>query len=148
MPGEVNTIYVSAASAADISAVSSEISRALPSATVTTSSNLASEVTGSLSSASTLANSLGKWLAVAVLAAAFGLASILTMSAVSRRVREFGTLKAMGWRSRPIIRQIMGEALVIGLAGGAAGGAPRHRAPAPTRPPAPPPAPHTPTTPH
>jgi putative ABC transport system permease protein len=121
MPGEVNTIYVSAASASDISAVSSEISHALPTATVTTSSNLASEVTGSLSSASTLANSLGKWLAVAVLAAAFGLASILTVSAVSRRVREFGTLKAMGWRSRRIIRQIMGEALVIGIVGGAAG---------------------------
>jgi ABC-type antimicrobial peptide transport system permease subunit len=112
---------VSAASAADISAVSTEISGALPTATVTTSSNLASEVTGSLSSASTLANSLGRWLAVAVLAAAFGLASILTVSAVSRRVREFGTLKAMGWRSRRIIRQIMGEALVIGIVGGAAG---------------------------
>src|SRR5580704_13801000 len=121
MPNEVNTIYVSAASAADISTMSSEISRALPTATVTTSSNLASEVTGSLSSASTLANSLGKWLAVAVLAAAFGLASILTVSAVTRRVREFGTLKAMGWGSRRIIRQIMGEALVIGIVGGAAG---------------------------
>jgi ABC-type lipoprotein release transport system permease subunit len=121
LPGEVNTIYVSAASASDISAVSSEISRALPTATVTTSSNLASEVTGSLTSASTLANSLGTWLAVAVLAAAFGLASILTVSAVSRRVREFGTLKAMGWRSRRIIRQVMGEALVIGVVGGAAG---------------------------
>jgi ABC-type lipoprotein release transport system permease subunit len=112
---------VSATSASDIAAVSSEISHALPTTTVTTSSNLASEVSGSLSSASTLANSLGKWLAVAVLAAAFGLASILTVSAVSRRVREFGTLKAMGWRSRRIIRQIMGEALVIGVAGGAVG---------------------------
>jgi ABC-type lipoprotein release transport system permease subunit len=121
MPNEVNTVYVSAASAADISAVSSEISRVLPTATVTTSSNLASEVTGSLSSASTLANSLGKWLAVAVLAAAFGLASILTVAAVTRRVREFGTLKAMGWGSRRIIRQIMGEALVIGIVGGAVG---------------------------
>jgi ABC-type lipoprotein release transport system permease subunit len=121
MPGAVNTIYVSAASASDISAVSSEISHVLPTATVTTSSDLASEVTGSLSSAATLANSLGKWLAVAVLAAAFGLASILTVSAVSRRVREFGTLKAMGWRSRRIIRQIMGEAIVIGIVGGAAG---------------------------
>jgi putative ABC transport system permease protein len=121
LPGEVNTIYVSAASASDISAVSSEISRALPTATVTTSSNLASEVTGSLTSASTLANSLGTWLAVAALAAAFGLASILTVSAVSRRVREFGTLKAMGWRSRRIIRQVMGEALVIGVVGGTAG---------------------------
>jgi ABC-type lipoprotein release transport system permease subunit len=121
MAGEVNTIYVSAASATDISAVSSEIAKALPTATVTTSSDLASEVTGSLSSASTLANNLGKWLAVAVLAAAFGLASILTMSAVSRRVREFGTLKAIGWNSGRIIRQIMGESLVIGAIGGLAG---------------------------
>ena len=121
MPGEVNTIYVSAASSADIATVSREISAALPKATVTTSSDLASEVTGSLTSASSLANSLGKWLAAAVLAAAFGIASILTISAVSRRVREFGTLKAMGWRSRRIIRQIMGEALVVGIAGGVAG---------------------------
>jgi ABC-type lipoprotein release transport system permease subunit len=121
MPNEVNTIYVSAASASDINAVSSEISKALPSATVTTSSDLASEVTGSLSSASTLANNLGKWLAIAVLAAAFLMASILTMSAVTRRVREFGTLKAIGWNSRRIIGQIMGESLVIGLIGGVVG---------------------------
>jgi ABC-type lipoprotein release transport system permease subunit len=121
MTNEVNTIYVSAASATEITTVSKEVSAALPKATVTNSSNLASQVTGSLSSASSLANSLGKWLAVAVLAAAFGIASILTISAVSRRVREFGTLKAMGWRSRRIIRQIMGEALVIGVIGGIAG---------------------------
>ncbi len=121
MPNEVNMIYVSAASAADISSVSSEISRALPTATVTTSSDLASEVTGSLSNASTLANTLGKWLAVAVLAAAFCVASILTVSAVSRRVREFGTLKAMGWNSRRIIREVIGETLVIGVVGGAVG---------------------------
>jgi ABC-type lipoprotein release transport system permease subunit len=121
MANEVNTIYVSAASASDIGTVSGEISRALPTATVTTSSDLASEVSGSLSSAATLANNLGKWLAVAVLAAAFGLASILTVSAVSRRVREFGTLKAMGWSSRRIVRQVMGEALVIGIIGGVAG---------------------------
>lgn len=121
MPGEVNTIYISAPSASDIAAVSSEISKALPTATVTTSSDLASEVTGSLSSASTLANSLGKWLAVAVLVAAFGLASILTISAVSRRVREFGTLKAIGWNSGRIIRQVMAEALVTGVIGGGLG---------------------------
>jgi ABC-type lipoprotein release transport system permease subunit len=121
MKNEVNTVYVSATSASTISTVSKEISKALPSATVTTSSDLASEVTGSLSSASSLANNLGKWLAVAVLAAAFALASILTMSAVSRRVREFGTLKSIGWSSRRIIRQVMGEALVIGVIGGVVG---------------------------
>ena len=121
MSGKVNTIYVSATSAANIGGVSRDISSLLPKATVTTSSSLASEVTGSLSSASSLANNLGKWLAVAVLIAAFLLASLLTMSAVSRRVREFGTLKALGWRSRRIVGQVMGESITIGIVGGAAG---------------------------
>ena len=119
--GKVNTIYVAADSATDISAVQKEIAAAVPGATVTTSSDLASEVTGSLSSASSLANNLGRWLAIAVLIAAFLLASLLTMSAVSRRVREFGTLKALGWRSRRVIGQVMGESVAIGVIGGIAG---------------------------
>ena len=119
--GKVNTIYVAADSATDISAVQKEITRAVSGATVTTSSDLASEVTGSLSSASSLANNLGKWLAIAVLIAAFLLASLLTMSAVSRRVREFGTLKALGWRSRRVIGQVMGESVTVGVIGGLVG---------------------------
>ena len=121
LTGKVNTVYVAATSAATINGVSKEISALLPKATVTTSSSLASEVTGSLASASSLANNLGKWLAIAVLAAAFLLASLLTMSAVTRRVREFGTLKAMGWPSRRIIGQVMGESIVIGIVGGVVG---------------------------
>ena len=121
LAGKVNTIYVSAASAADIPAVQQEMDKALPSATVTDSSDLAGEVTGSLSSASSLASNLGKWLSVAVLIAAFGVASLLTMAAVTRRVREFGTLKALGWRSTRIIGQVLGESIVIGIVGGAAG---------------------------
>ena len=106
---------------ATTSARSEEISAAVPSATVTNSSSLASQLTGSISSTSSLANNLGKWLAIAVLVAAFLLASLLTMAAVARRVREFGTLKALGWRSRRIIGQVMGEALVIGIIGGIVG---------------------------
>ncbi|MGH3408165.1 MAG: ABC transporter permease [Streptosporangiaceae bacterium] len=121
MKNEVNTIYVAASSASDITTVSKEISTALPKATVTNSSDLARELTGSVSSASSLANNLGRWLAIAVLAAAFLLASLLTMSAVSRRVREFGTFKALGWRSRRVIGQVVGEAVVIGIVGGAVG---------------------------
>jgi ABC-type antimicrobial peptide transport system permease subunit len=121
MKGKVNTIYVAATSAADIATVQKEIRAAVPGATVTTSASLASQVTGSLSSASSLANNLGKWLAVAVLIAAFLLASLLTMAAVARRVREFGTLKALGWRSRRIIGQVMGESVAIGILGGIAG---------------------------
>jgi putative ABC transport system permease protein len=121
LKNDVNTVYVAATSASAINAVSSEIKTALPSDTVTTSSDLASEVTGSLSSASSLANNLGKWLAIAVLIAAVGLAILLTMSAVSRRVREFGTLKALGWKSRRIIGQVMGEAVAMGIIGGVVG---------------------------
>jgi ABC-type antimicrobial peptide transport system permease subunit len=121
MTGKVNTIYVTADNSADIAAVQKEIRHALPGSTVTTSASLANEVTGSLSSASSLANNLGKWLAVAVLIAAFLLASLLTLTAVSRRVREFGTLKALGWRSRRVIGQVMGESLTLGIIGGAVG---------------------------
>jgi hypothetical protein len=121
LSGTVNTFYVSAASAADIPAVQAGLSQLLPGATVTDAGNLAGEVTGSLASASSLAASLGRWLSAAVLAAAFGVASVLTMAAVSRRVREFGTLKALGWRSRRVVGQVMGESLVIGVGGAVLG---------------------------
>ncbi len=121
LKGDVNTIYVAANSAANINLVSKEISGTYPKATVTNANNLDNELTGSLSSAANLAGSLGKWLAIAVLVAAFVLASLLTTSAVSRRVREFGTLKALGWTSRRVVGQVVGEALVIGLIGGVVG---------------------------
>ncbi len=121
LKNEVNTIYVSATSNNDIATLASTIKSAVPGSTVTDSSSLASEVTGSLSSAASLANNLGKWLAIAVLIAAFLLASLLTMSAVSRRVREFGTLKALGWKSRRIVGQVIGESVAIGIVGGVAG---------------------------
>ena len=121
MKNDVNTIYVSSTSASTVSSVSKEISAAVPSSTVTNSSDLASEVTGSLASTSSLANNLGKWLAIVVLSAAFLVASLLTMAAVARRVREFGTLKALGWRSRRIILQVMGESIAIGIIGGVIG---------------------------
>jgi putative ABC transport system permease protein len=121
LSGDVNTIYVTAASAADIAAVSNEIAKLLPKATITTPSSLASEITGSLTSTAKLANDLGKWLSVLVLIAAFVVAVLLTMAAVSRRVSEFGTLKSLGWRGRRIIAQVMGESIAVGAAGAAAG---------------------------
>jgi ABC-type antimicrobial peptide transport system permease subunit len=121
LKNDVNTIYVAATSAAQVNTVSKDISKAVPSSTVTNSSDLANEVTGSLASTSSLANNLGKWLAVAVLVAAFLVASLLTISAVSRRVREFGTLKALGWRSRRITLQVLGESVVVGIIGGIIG---------------------------
>ena len=60
----MNTIYVSAASAADIPAVQKEIAALLPHATITDASDLANQVTGSVTSTASLANDLGRWLSV------------------------------------------------------------------------------------
>jgi len=121
MKNLVNTVYVTAASASDIGAVQQEIAHLLPHATITSSSDLASEITGSAASAAKLAGALGRWLAVLVLIAAFAVASLLTMAAVARRVPEFGTLKALGWRSSRIVSQVLGESVSTGIVGGLAG---------------------------
>ena len=117
----VNTIYVAAASASDVPAVQAEIAKLLPSATVTSSGSLASAVSGSLAAATSLISDLGRWLAIAVLIAAFAVASLLTTAAVARRVREFGTLKALGWRTRRIIAQVMAESFIVGIVGAVMG---------------------------
>jgi putative ABC transport system permease protein len=121
MKNDVNEVYVTATNGQDITTVASAITKAVPGTTVTDQDSLASQVTGSISSAASLANNLGKWLAIAVLIAAFLLASLLTMSAVSRRIREFGTLKALGWKSRRVVFQVMGESIAIGIVGGIVG---------------------------
>ncbi|MFI9768502.1 ABC transporter permease [Streptomyces sp. NPDC052415] len=118
---KVTTIYVKATDSQRIDAVKSEIQRNISGTTVTTSADLADTVSGSLSTASDLASSVGKWLSIAVLVAAFLVAGLLTSAAVSRRVREFGTLKALGWKSGRVTRQVVGEAVVNGLVGGVLG---------------------------
>jgi putative ABC transport system permease protein len=119
--GQVDMIYVTAASAAGIPAVTREITRLLPHDSMTTQASLASEVTTSVSSAAKLASDLGKWLAVLVLVAAFAVACLLMLAAVARRAAEFGTLKALGWRTRRIVAQVLGESVAMGVAGAALG---------------------------
>src|SRR5579875_878006 len=75
----------------------------------------------SRASAARLVDVLGRWLSVLVLIAAFAVASLLTMAAVSRRVAEFGTLKALGWSSRRIVAQVLGESVTVGAIGAALG---------------------------
>ncbi|MFC8369094.1 ABC transporter permease [Streptomyces sp. NPDC057239] len=118
---KVTTIYVQATDSQQIDSVKSGIQKNISGTTVTTSADLADTVSGSLSTASSLAAGVGKWLSVVVLVAAFLVAGLLTSSAVSRRVREFGTLKALGWKSGRVTRQVVGESMVQGLIGGALG---------------------------
>lgn len=120
-PDKITTVYVQAKDSQAIGSVKQAIQKNVPDTTVTTSADLADTVSGSLSTAASLASTVGSWLSYIVLAAAFLVAGLLTSSAVSRRVREFGTLKALGWKSRRVTLQVAGEAMVNGLIGGVLG---------------------------
>src|ERR1035438_10147520 len=117
----INEVLVSVANAKDVKGVAQAIKKALPGATVLTSASLADQVTGSLSNARKLANDLGGALALVVLLAAFLIAGLLTLSSVSKRVREIGSLRAIGWSRGRVVRQIMAETLGIGIVGGVMG---------------------------
>jgi ABC-type lipoprotein release transport system permease subunit len=119
--GVYSNLYVAADNAANLDAIKAEIEAAAPEAKVSTASDLASTVTGSLATASALVNDMGGWLSAIVLLAAFATAILFTTSGVNRRIREFGTLKAIGWRSSRVVKQIVGESLVSGLIGGVFG---------------------------
>ncbi|WP_312675244.1 ABC transporter permease [Microbacterium sp.] len=118
---EISTVYVQADSASSIDEVQTALAEELPDATVSSQSELAATVSGSLSNATTLVTNLGTWLSIIVLAVAVLLSVLLTLSGVGRRTREFGTLKAMGWSNGRVVRQVAGESMVQGLLGGAAG---------------------------
>jgi putative ABC transport system permease protein len=117
----VSTVYVTATSSDAIASVQSAIQAALPDATVSSEAELASTVSGSLASASSLITNLGTWLSIIVLVVAIALAVLFTISGVTRRTREFGTLKAIGWSNGRVVGQVAGESMVQGLIGGVAG---------------------------
>ncbi|MEY2399373.1 MAG: putative transport system permease protein [Actinomycetota bacterium] len=134
----VNTVLVKVADAKDVDKVAAVISKRLgDQAQVVTTASLASQVTGSLKDTKKLADRFGGVLAVLVLFAAFALAALLTLGSVGKRVREIGTLRAIGWPRRLVVKQILVETVgisalgaVLGVAlGVAAGGAIGHFSP-------------------
>ncbi len=119
--GRVNTVYVRATSSDEVASVAAAIESAVDGASVTTAEDLAERVSGTLVDAKNVAGKLGNALALVALLSAFLIASLLTLSSVTKRVRELGTLKALGWSQRLVVRQVTGEALAQGLIGGALG---------------------------
>jgi ABC-type antimicrobial peptide transport system permease subunit len=119
--GRVNTVYVRASSADKVTQVAHSIRSSFSSSSVTTAKDLAERVSGSLVDAKNLTKKLGTALELVGLLAAILIASLLTLSSVTKRIRELGTLKAVGWSQRLVVRQVTGEALLQGLIGGALG---------------------------
>ena len=121
--GRVNGMQVRAESTGAVDGVARRIESTVSGAKVTTAADLADRVSGSLVDAKNLSSSLGTALAVVALVAAFLIAGLLTLSSVNKRVRELGTLKAIGWPQRLVVRQVTGESLAQGLLGGVLGAA-------------------------
>jgi ABC-type antimicrobial peptide transport system permease subunit len=119
--GRVNTVQVRADSSEAVAGVERAIPGVLESASVTTAADLADRVGGSLVDAKNLAGKLGTALTIVALVAAFLIASLLTLSSVNKRIRELGTLKAIGWPQRLVVRQVTGESLTQGALGGVIG---------------------------
>ncbi|MFA5070725.1 MAG: FtsX-like permease family protein [Patescibacteria group bacterium] len=117
----INVMLVKAANAKDVAQTSEKLSSAFTGATVTDSSDTAREVTGSLVSAANLTNKFIGVTTIIVVIASFIIVSLLTVFSVNKRVREIGTLKAIGWKNSLIVRQIIGENIVIGVIGAALG---------------------------
>jgi ABC-type lipoprotein release transport system permease subunit len=121
--GRVNGIQVRAESADGVAALEGKIAQQLEGAEVVTARDLADRVGGSLDDADNLSSKLGTALAIVALLAAFLIATLLTLSSVQKRIRELGTLKALGWRQRLVVCQVTGESLVQGALGGMLGAA-------------------------
>jgi ABC-type antimicrobial peptide transport system permease subunit len=121
--GRVNGIQVRADSSEAVARLEDEIAEQLEGADVVTAADLVERVGGSLDDADDLSSKLGTALAIVALLAAFLIATLLTLSSVQKRIRELGTLKALGWRQRLVVRQVTGESLVQGALGGLLGAA-------------------------
>jgi len=120
--GLANVVLVRATSSTDVANVQKEIEQALGSgAQVASAKQVAASINGSLVDAANLSHNLGLVLAIIAAVAAFFVAALLTLSSIGKRVREIGTLKALGWSQRLVVRQVLGECLATGVAGGLVG---------------------------
>ncbi len=119
--GLANVVLVRATSGSQVGQVKQAIQTALPQAQVASSKDVADKISGSLVDASNLSHDLGFALSAIAAIAAFLIAALLALSSVGKRVRELGTLKALGWTQGMVVRQIAGESLTTGILGGILG---------------------------
>ncbi len=119
--GQINLMLVKATNAKLVDQTSKSLSALFTGATITDSSSTADQVSGSLVDAASLTSKFIGVASIIVIIASFIIVSLLTLLSVNKRVREIGTLKAIGWSNSTIMRQIFLENLFLGIIGAAIG---------------------------
>jgi ABC-type antimicrobial peptide transport system permease subunit len=115
--GEVNIVYLHMKNPAQIDAIKAQIPTILPGATVTSSDSFL-ELMGGMSKIS------GQFSLVVSLVALAGAVFLIIKTMVGNlveRSREIGILKAVGWTSGDVQKQLMGEVFLQSIMGGIAG---------------------------
>jgi putative ABC transport system permease protein len=116
-PGVVSLAFVRVKPGADISAVRAQIEHDNPQLTTVRTESEFGRIDRNLSliGAANVGASI-----LALLIGAIGVMNTTTMS-VFERTREFGVLRAIGWSRLRLLSMVLGEALLIAIAGAAVG---------------------------
>jgi putative ABC transport system permease protein len=121
LKGLVNVVLVRANDSSSVDATQKLIEKQYSQAQVASSKQVADRISGSLVDAANLSHNLGLMLAIVAAASAFLLAALLALTSIGKRVRELGTLKALGWSQRMVVRQVAAESFAQGVLGGILG---------------------------
>ncbi len=132
MPGQLSSATVYAEDVSDVDDVVSEIQEAHPGYSVTSMSDMQAQfgdrilqqqesIIGSIDSNLSSIQSMG--FGITVVSVVIGVLLIfgLMFYTVRERTKEIGTLKALGFSNREVLRQFMYEGLYVGLIGGIIG---------------------------
>jgi len=117
----INVMLIKSTNAQSVDQTSEKLTSAFTGAKVTSSKDTAKEVSGSLVNAANLTNKFIGVTSIIVIVAAFIIVSLLTILSVNKRIREIGTLKAIGWSNSLVVRQILLENLILGVLGALVG---------------------------
>jgi len=117
----INVLLVKSTDVYSVEETSSKLGNLFAGAKIIDSSDTAQNVSGSLVNTANLTNRFIGLVSVFVVVAAFIIMSLLTLLSVNKRVREIGTLKAIGWKNSTIVRQIFLENIVLGFWGALVG---------------------------
>ncbi len=115
-PHDVNAFLIKVRAGADVEALQQRIEQRFKTLTATT----ASDVESKAQMLQYLDAFLWAVSMVAILVGGVGVMNTMLMSVVER-TREFGVLRAVGWRPRRVMGMVLGESLFLSVVGGSIG---------------------------